>query len=111
MIGAASANILLAGYTILVAILGTLAGGVACFVLKRPWGAWWGAADAGIAVVGAFIAALIVTKSGEARSTWGSPIWVVLTIGVATVVVTHVMQRRGGRQSDGDHGDVYRGAA
>ena len=111
MVGTAGANTLLVGYTALVAILGIIAGGVTCFVLRKQWGVRWGAADAGLAVVGAFVAALIVTRSGEAHSTWESPIWVVLTIGVATVVVVHVLQRRVARQSDRDGGDAYRGAA
>lgn len=94
MIGTVGADTLLLAYLAFVAILGIVAGGVTSYVLKKRWGVWWGAADAGLAVVGAVLAALIITKLDESGRAWESPIWVVFTAGVATVVGVHLLQGR-----------------
>ena len=111
MIGTAVGSIILFADVIFAGTVGIVAGGVTCFLLKRRWGVWWAAADAGLAVGGAIVAGLILTRIDGAPSSWGSPIWLVFTVGVATVVVVHLLQRRVAQHPVREGGDAYRGAA
>jgi hypothetical protein len=92
MIGTGGATVLFVVNLLFASVLGVGAGGLTCFVLRRPWGFKAAVIDAVLAAVIALIAAYMVSTIEVARGVWESRVTLVLAIAVASVVLRHVVR-------------------
>jgi len=93
MIGTGGATVLFVVNLLFASVLGVGAGGLTCFVLRRPWGFKAAVIDAVLAAVIAFIAAYVVSAIEVGRGVWESRVTLVLAIAAASVVLRHVVRR------------------
>ena len=92
MIGTSGATVLFVVNVLFASVLGVGAGGVTCFVLRRPWGLKAVVIDAVLAAVVAVVAAYVVSAIEISRGVWGSRVTLVLAIAAGSVVVRHVVR-------------------
>jgi phage baseplate assembly protein W len=92
MIGTTGATVLFLINVLFASLLGIGAGGLACLVLRRPWGIKVALIDAVLAAVVAVVAAYVVAAIENARGIWESRVTLILVIAVASVVVRHLIR-------------------
>jgi hypothetical protein len=92
MIGTNGAVVLLVVNLIFTTVLGTAAGGIACFVLRRPWGLKTALIDAVLAATVAVAAAYLISAIDNARGVLESRVVLVLGIPAVSVVVRHLLR-------------------
>jgi hypothetical protein len=94
MIGTTGATVLFVLFIVNIffaSVLGVGAGGLTCFVLRRPWGLKAAVIDAVLAAVVAVVAAYVVSAIEIRRGVWESRVTLVLVIAPASVVLRHVV--------------------
>jgi len=91
MMGARGADVLMVVYFVAASVLGIGAGGLACLVLRRPWGLKVALIDAVFAAVAGIIAAYVMFVIAEARGVWEFPLGLVFLIAAGVAVLRHVV--------------------
>ncbi len=94
MIGTRGATVLFVVFVLVASVLGVAAGGLTCFVLRRPWGLKAAITDAVFAPAVAVIALYVISTIEIARDVWESQGTLVLAIAAASVVLRHVARLR-----------------
>jgi putative flippase GtrA len=92
MIGTTGAAVLLLVSIVFASVLGSGAGALISFVLRRPWGLRAALTDAVLAAVVAVIAACVVSAIDNARGVWESRVGLVLAIALGSVVLRHLFR-------------------
>ncbi|MGA6984446.1 MAG: hypothetical protein WBZ01_00205 [Terriglobales bacterium] len=92
MIGTSGAAVLFVVNLLFASVLGVGAGGLTCFMLRRPWGLKAAVIDAVFAAIVGVIAAYVVSAIEIARGVWESRVALILAIAVASVVIRHLVR-------------------
>jgi hypothetical protein len=92
MIGTTGATMLFIINIVFAGVLGIGAGGLACLVLRQPWGVREALLDAILAAGVALIAAYVLAAMEASRGVWGSLVGLVLAIAAASVVARHLIR-------------------
>jgi hypothetical protein len=92
MIGTSGATVLFVVNVLFASVLGVGAGGLTCFLLRRPWGFKDALIDAVLAAVVAIVAAYLVSAIENARGVWESRVALILAIAAASIVIRHLMR-------------------
>ena len=92
MIGTSGATVLFVVNVLFASVLGVGAGGLTCFLVRRPWGFKDALMDTVLAAVVAVVAAYLVSAIENARGVWESRVALILAIAAASVVIRNLMR-------------------
>lgn len=93
MIGTNAATLLVIVNFIAAVVLGVVAGGLSCLVLRRSWGLKVATRDAALAAAMAIISVTVITVIDNALGILESRVALVMAVAVGGVIVRHVIRR------------------
>ncbi len=93
MIGTTGATVLMIANLIVATVLGMAAGGLACLILRTPWGLKIAVVDAAVAAATAIVSAFVITSIDAALGISQSRVALLMVVAVASVIVRHLLRR------------------